>query len=91
MKKKKLFLFLNQYFSIKILKIVKIKFKIFYSNYNAITIKTEPSENEEYFIPNESHNRFKKENPFLMNPPSATLHVSNIHKEISEEELIKIF
>ena len=43
---------------------------------------------EEIFVGSQKTNRFKQNNKLSINPPSSTLHLSNLLKEICNEETI---
>jgi len=46
---------------------------------------------EEVYIGNPKTFRFKKNKNISINPPSATLHISNLAAEVANEEAIKSF
>lgn len=46
---------------------------------------------EEILVPNPKTYRFKKNKNISINPPSATLHISNLAPEVCNEEAMKAF
>ena len=68
--------------------------QIFYSKYTIINLKNKRGEDgavEEVFIGNPKTFRFKKNKNISINPPSSTLHLSNLVKEICTEETIRTY
>ena len=64
--------------------------KIFYSNYTEINLKTSykntsnSQSTEEIYIKSEDSFRFKQNNSMTINPPSNSIHISNLKKKACE-------
>jgi len=66
--------------------------RIYYSNYSVINLSKKNCKDypvEDVFIGNPRNYRFKKTKNISINPPSSTLHISNLMREICHEELIR--
>jgi len=67
--------------------------RVNYSNYPTIQIRNKQSSkfsSEETFIGNPKNFRFKKNKNISINPPSSTMHISNLVKEVcTDENVIK--
>jgi len=65
--------------------------RIYYSKYSIINLRNKKGEEpgEEIFIGSQKTNRFKKNKNISINPPSSTLHLSNLLKEVCTEETIR--
>lgn len=64
--------------------------RIYYSNYPIINLRNKKSDSqEEIFIGKPNTFRFKKTKSLSINPPSATLHISNLVKEVCKEDVIR--
>ena len=62
--------------------------RIFYSNYEVINLKQGNYVSEDVFLGTQDTSRFKKNKHMSINPPSQTLHVSNLKKESCTEKVI---
>jgi len=73
--------------------LMKKPLRIFYSNYSIVNLrhKKTASNIEEVLIGNPKTFRFKKNKNISINPPSATLHISNLAQEVAYEEAIHNF
>eukprot|EP00825_Cyclidium_porcatum_P051470 TRINITY_DN9477_c0_g1_i5.p1 TRINITY_DN9477_c0_g1~~TRINITY_DN9477_c0_g1_i5.p1 ORF type:complete len:324 (-),score=56.11 TRINITY_DN9477_c0_g1_i5:92-1063(-) len=66
--------------------------KIFYSNYEEINLKRDQAISDDIFLGTEETFRFKQNKQMCINPPSITLHISNLKKEACNEQfLIDLF
>jgi RNA recognition motif-containing protein len=65
--------------------------RIFYSNYEEINLEQIEYMSEDVFIGGEETFRFKKNKHLSVNPPSQTLHVSNLKQESCNERIIRAF
>jgi len=65
--------------------------RIYYSNYSMINLRKNLKDNvsEDIFIGNIKNFRFKKNKNISINPPSSTLHISNLVKEVCNEDLMR--
>eukprot|EP01017_Pseudomicrothorax_dubius_P026905 TRINITY_DN3041_c0_g1_i6.p1 TRINITY_DN3041_c0_g1~~TRINITY_DN3041_c0_g1_i6.p1 ORF type:complete len:529 (-),score=98.46 TRINITY_DN3041_c0_g1_i6:37-1623(-) len=63
--------------------------RIYFSKYDTLIVKTTQPEgsDEEVFIGSAATNRFKAYRPISINPPSMTLHVSNILHSFCKEDI----
>jgi len=73
--------------------LMKKSLRIFFSNYSIINLRNKKtlSPLEEVYIGNPKTFRFKKNKNISINPPSATLHISNLAAEVANEEAIRNF
>lgn len=68
--------------------------RIFYSNFSIVNLrhkKIAKDSGEEILVPNPKTYRFKKNKNISINPPSATLHISNLAQEVCNEESMRAF
>lgn len=65
--------------------------KVFDSRYDTIKLKLSTMPAKDYFVGNTHTNRFRDNRPLSINPPTNTLHVSNLIKEVCNESLIALF
>jgi len=64
--------------------------RITYSKYNIINIRNKKStKDEEIYIGQPKSFRFKKNKPMSINPPSSTIHISNLVKDVCREDIIR--
>lgn len=68
-----------------------VSLRIFFSNYNMINLKTFPDTSEDTQFGSNFPLRFlvKKGKALAINPPSAVLHVANLHRSACEESVIR--
>jgi len=66
--------------------------RIYYSNYETLSIRNKAGEehpDEELFIGGLGANRFKVNKSISINPPSETLHVSNLQIQCCKDDIVR--